>query len=121
MKKVLLLDDERISHLILNRLSNDSQLDWQIRDVYFWDEASRLLQSQAFDLVLADVHLQNHQQVWTLLEGMESRKQKIPVVIITGQADEATLRESRRFSMVRAVIEKPVPLALLPQINQWVA
>ena len=121
MKKVLLLDDERISHLILNRMSNDSQLDWQIRDVYFWDEAARLLQSQTFDLILADVHLQNHQQVWTLLEGMENRKQQVPVVIITGQADEATLRESRRFPMVRAVIEKPVPLALLPQINQWVA
>lgn len=121
MKKVLFLDDERISHLILNRLSSDSQLNWQIRDVYFWDEALRLLNEQKFDLVLTDVHLQNHQQVWTLLEGMVSRKQNVPVVIITSQADEATLRESRRFSMVRAVIEKPLPVQLLPQINQWVA
>lgn len=120
MKKVLLLDDERISHLLLERLSSDNQIDWQIRDVYFWDEASRLLQSQAFDLVLADVHLQNHQQVWTLLESMENRKQMVPVVIITSQADEATLHESRRFSMVRAVLEKPVSKQLLLQINQWI-
>lgn len=119
MKKVLHLDDERISHFVVHQMRHHAGLAWQIKDSYFWKEALDLLERERFDLILADVHLQHHEQVWLLLEGMQRRQQHTPVVLVTGLACEATLREAQRFNNIRAVIEKPLPATLLPQINQW--
>jgi len=121
MKKVLHLDDERISHLIIHKMTANSNLLWEVKDSYFWKEALELIEQEPFDLILADVHLQQHDQVWSMLEGMQRRKQNTPVVLVTALASEATLREAQRFNNIRAVIEKPLPAALLPQINQWLA
>lgn len=119
MKKVLHLDDERISHLLVHKMTENNALSWQIKDSYFWKEALHLIEGESFDLILADVHLQQHEQVWTLLEAMQRRKKNTPVVLVTAMACEATLREAQRFNNIRAVIEKPLPATLLPQINQW--
>lgn len=110
---ILLLDDDRMVHLLVDRLSRQAALPWRIRHVYFLEEALRLIQDQSFDLMLSDIHLQPPQNVWQLLRRIPAEN-KLNVVIVSSSIDAEARTQAIQFDRIKAIIEKPLPT---PQIQ----
>jgi DNA-binding NtrC family response regulator len=110
---ILLLDDDRMVHLLVDRLSRQAALPWRIRHVYFLEEALRLIQDQSFDLMLSDIHLQPPHNVWQLLRRIPAEN-KLNVVIVSSSVDAEARTQAIQFERIKAIIEKPLPM---PQIQ----
>lgn len=113
---ILLLDDDRMVHLLVDRLSQQLGLPWRIRHVYFLEEAVRLIQTQPFDILLSDIHLQPPHNVWHLLKRIPIENQ-LAVVIVSSSVDEQARYQALQFKRVCAVIEKPLPIPQLQKIH----
>lgn len=114
---ILLLDDDRMVHLLIDRLSRQAALPWRIRHVYFLEEAMRLIGAQSFDLLLSDIQLQPPYNVWQLLQRIPSEN-ALPVVIISSSVDAQSRTQAHHFCRVQAVIEKPLPLTQIELIHR---
>ncbi|MCA8097579.1 hybrid sensor histidine kinase/response regulator [Burkholderia contaminans] len=80
------------------------------------DDALRLIESaaanDAFDLVISDIHMPGRLNGIDLAEAVEQRPEKLPVILVTGYAEEL---DRTRTVNVR-VLSKPFDIALLDEI-----
>lgn len=117
IKNILLLDDDRMVHLLVQQLSRKAALPWLIRHVYFLEEALRLINTQSFDLMLSDVHLQHPHKVWHLLNELPNES-PLPVVLASSAADHVVRQKATEYPRIKAVIDKPLPITKITQIHQ---
>ena len=80
------------------------------------DDALRLIEgaaaNDAFDLVISDIHMPGRLNGIDLAEALEQRPEKLPVILVTGYAEEL---DRTRTVNVR-VLSKPFDIALLDEI-----
>ncbi len=80
------------------------------------DDALRLIESatddNAFDLVISDIHMPGRLNGIDLAEAIDKRPEKLPVILVTGYAEEL----DRTRSVNVRVLSKPFDIALLDAI-----
>ncbi len=115
-KEVLVLDDDRLVHLLVQQLSKKAQLPWRIRHVYFLEEALHLIDENHFDLLLSDVHLQHPSKIWHLL-GALPEKNPLPVVLMSSEVTAEVRAQAFQYKRVRSLFRKPLPAEHLISIH----
>ena len=112
MKKILLVDDENINHILARRILS---ADYQLVSAYAGEEALKCGEEEPFDLVLLDI-------VMPVTDGFETFRrmrqepswQGVPVIFLTAKEDPE-LKERCLQEGARAYITKPFSPAVLTQ------
>jgi len=90
---VLVVDDDpRVREFVRENLERAG---YSVREAERADEALAVVEDQAPDLVLLDVVMPGTDG-WQLLQRMQERHGSIPVIMFSGQVDEATAGEAAR-------------------------
>lgn len=74
-------------------------------------EALELIDLQAPDVVVTDLHMPTHDGVW-LLRQVKARLPGVPVILVSGYIDDAQLAQLRRLGFAD-VLAKPLPVSEL--------
>ena len=74
-------------------------------------EAVDLIDLQAPDVVITDLHMPKHDGIW-LLEKVKARLPGVPVILVSGYIDEPQLGRLRRLGFAD-VLAKPLPVSEL--------
>lgn len=74
-------------------------------------EAVDLIDLQAPDVVITDLHMPKHDGIW-LLEKVKARLPDVPVILVSGYIDEPQLGRLRRLGFAD-VLAKPLPVSEL--------
>jgi CheY-like chemotaxis protein len=74
-------------------------------------EALELIDLQAPDVVVTDLHMPTHDGVW-LLRQVKARLPGVPVILVSGYIDDAQLAKLRRLGFAD-VLAKPLPVSEL--------
>ena len=87
--KVLIVEDNPTDALIVKKkLQKDSAFDYDVAHVLSGEDALLNLKTSSYDIMLLDYNLPKKSGLETLKE-VKSKGVKIPIVMITGQGDEA--------------------------------
>ncbi|HDP16331.1 MAG TPA: hybrid sensor histidine kinase/response regulator [Candidatus Omnitrophica bacterium] len=87
--KILLVEDNPTDALIVKKkLQRDSSFDYDITHAVSGEDGMSVLEKEKFDIILLDYNLPKKSGMETLQE-IKKRDIKMPVVMITGQGDEA--------------------------------
>ena len=95
-------DDEEIRNLLRIRLEAEG---FSVSMVEDGDKAVEAVQKQEPDLVIMDVMMPNLDGITTLKQMNQMRKEKIPVVIVTGSS--IVWEDEFRMEGARAFMRKP--------------
>lgn len=117
VKNILVLDDDRLVHLLIDKLCAKAKLPWRIQHVFFLEEAFRQLSEKSFDLMISDVHLQHPDKVWKLISALPTAF-KTPIVLMSSEATAAVYQTSTQFERVKELLEKPIQLSALMRIHK---
>jgi CheY-like chemotaxis protein len=109
---MLLVDDQ--ATILAPLVEYFTTLGWSVCASQEFEEAAALLETQSFDLLLADVRLggiHNHEGL-ELLSAVRSRGLPTRVVLMTAYRSQMVQDEAVRLG-ADAVLSKPVPLSTL--------
>lgn len=121
--KVLLVEDNPTDALILRKkLQRDNSFDYDITHVISGEDGIAALEKDMFDIALLDYNLPRKSGLETLRE-IRKKEIKMPVVMITGQGDEAVaarLMKEGAFDYLpkREGYEDSVPLMIRKTIAE---
>lgn len=113
-KKILVIDDEELIIRSLSKLLEKNG--YTVFVAKNGQDALAMIEEENFDLLIADIRMPGMNGVETVGAIDESLKKrllkKVPVIFITGYADEDTEKRSEEFSPV-AYIYKPFDISEL--------
>ncbi len=124
--KVLLVEDNPTDALIVKKkLQRDRAFDYEVNHVLSGEEAIANLSERSYDITLLDYNLPKKSGLETLRD-IKSKDIKMPVVMITGQGDEAVavqLMKEGAFDYLskREGYEDSVPLMIRKTIAEYKA
>ena len=107
MKKILIVDDDTAIREALNKVLRTEGYETAL--AAHPDDAVSQFSAGDIDLVLLDLHLPT-KSGWDLFEWVTGTDPLVPVIIITGRADQCTLAAG---AGVGALLEKPVDVDFL--------
>lgn len=111
--RFLLVDDDRIQHLISQRLFHQCNAAIELTCASSVDEALGLLAQSSFDLLITDLNMPE-KTGWDLLQQLKVKDVSIPVIVVSSSLDERDSGRSHRYERVLSYIPKPLDL---PQIS----
>ncbi len=112
-KKILVIDDEEIIIKSLSRLLEKNG--YEVFVAKNGQDAIVMTEEEAFDLILADIRMPGMngvEVVQSIYEKLQKNLKKIPVIFITGYADEEIKQKAEAFKPI-AYIYKPFDIAEL--------
>lgn len=118
-KRILVIDDEElITRSFSNLLEKQG---YEVYTVRNGQDALVMIEEESFDLVISDIRMPGDDGVATIRKIRESlensKKSKVPVIFITGYADEKLEKEARSLNPV-AYLLKPFDIKqILEQIK----
>ncbi len=87
-KKILVVDDSRLSRMIIKTLLSDKRPDWEIKDVANADEALKLVEQESFDGVTLDVNMPGKDGL-TLGKELREKLPQAALIIITANIQDS--------------------------------
>lgn len=106
MSKIVYLDDDRIQHLLMNRIFKIQLPEWtteifsQPEDLYDW------LSENESDIILSDLNLENS-SAWEWVEKF-GEVSKAKMVFLTAHVSAEDFEKKKRFEQVKFIFEKPL-------------
>ena len=122
--KVLLVEDNPTDALIVKKkLQKDSAFDYDVMHVVSGEDAIAALEKDPYDIALLDYNLPKKSGMDTLKD-IKAKKIEMPVVMITGQSDEAVAVELMKQGAMdylpkREGYEDSVPLMIRKTIAEF--
>jgi len=122
--KVLLVEDNPTDALIVKkRLQRDLSFDYEITHVVSGEDAISVLEKDMYDIILLDYNLPKKSGLETLQE-IKIKGLKVPIVMITGQGDEAVaarlIKEGALdYLQKKEGYEESVPLMIRKSISEF--
>ncbi len=116
-KKILVIDDEELltrsfSHLL-------EKQGYEVYTVRNGQDALVIIEEESFDLIITDIRMPGDNGVAAIRkaqEGLERKKRsKIPVIFVTGYADEKLEEEAKKLNPV-AYLYKPFDIKQILQL-----
>lgn len=117
-KKILFIDDEEILVKTMSRLLEKQG--YQVYTVKNGVDAQVLIEEEDFDLIISDIRMPGQNGVETvksIQKFLRNKKGEIPVIFITGFADEKMENEAKKLKPI-AYLAKPFDAKELVQIIQ---
>ncbi len=117
-KKILVVDDEEILIKTMNRLLEKQG--YQVYTAKNGVDAQVLIEEESFDLIISDIRMPGQNGIETIKsiqEFLRNKKDEIPVIFITGFADEKMENEAKKLKPI-AYLTKPFDTKELIQIIQ---
>jgi len=112
MYSILIIDDEEGVRITLKKIMEREG--YQVDTAADFENAIQLLDKKTYDTVITDILLAGMSGL-DLLRAIKERDQELPVIVITGEPNLETAKESIRYGAYD-YIEKPVTKANLPPI-----
>lgn len=106
MKKVLIVDDASDTRTIIRSMLKD--YDVAISEANDGVEGWKKIISEQPDLILLDLHMP-HKDGFSILEDLEEEWMSVPVVIVSGDTQEETIRACEYYG-AKAFLKKPIVL-----------
>jgi two-component system chemotaxis response regulator CheY len=116
--KVLLVDDSGTMRTIHKRCLNKLRVT-DVAEAEDGVQALKLFEGGAFDLVLTDWNMPNMDGL-TLLKEIRKRNTKIPVVMVTTEAERSRIIEAREAGVSDYLVKPFTPDGLRERIELWV-
>lgn len=112
MKRILLIDDEKINHIVIKRVLEKEE-DFSVDSAYSADEGVALAKEKEFDYILLDVEMpdKNGFDAAPLLMEVTNA----PIAFFTGHVDDDVCKKATDLG-VAGIIEKPVTKEKLLEI-----
>ncbi|NQZ78182.1 MAG: response regulator [Ekhidna sp.] len=106
-KKIIVAEDSSVIQNLTKKIL--SQLNYEISSVKNGQQVLDLLEKDNFDLVLLDIHMpvMDGMECAKKVRSMEGSNQQIPIVAITGNANNYTM-ENFEEAGINAFIPKPL-------------
>src|SRR3972149_4172768 len=102
MKKILVIDDEELLVRTMNRLLETSGYD--VYTVKSANDAQAMAEGEDFDLIISDIRIpgKNGVEIVKTIQNLRvsSGKKIIPVIFVTGFADEAIEKEAKKLNPI---------------------
>jgi two-component system response regulator HydG len=115
MKRILVIDDDRDTCLLLNRFL--TRKGFQVTEMYSGKRALNYLETAEPDLVLCDFRLDD-MDATQLLTNIKSKYPKVPVIIITGYGDIRTAVRVMKLGAIDYIIKPLLPDEIIFTIEQ---
>ena len=117
MKKILIVEDERILAVSLRMDLNEMGYDF-VTIVTNCDDALEAVQNGKADLALLDINIQGDKTgIDTAI--LIAQSSEIPIIFVTGETDFETRAKAELSPNCKGYLSKPVKIELLkPLINQ---
>jgi two-component system response regulator HydG len=115
MKRILVIDDDRDTCLLLNRFL--TRKGYQVTEMYSGKRALNYLETSEPDLVLCDFRLDD-MDATQLLANIKSKYPKVPVIIITGYGDIRTAVRVMKLGAMDYIIKPLLPDEIIFTIGQ---
>ena len=115
MKKILVIDDDRDTCLLLNRFL--TRKGFQVIELYSGKRALAWLESTEPDLVLCDFRLED-MDATQLLPGIKAIYPELPVLVITGYGDIRTAVRVMKLGAVDYITKPLLPDEIIFTIDQ---
>lgn len=115
MKKVLVLDDDKIQHILFRKKAERMGLELSM---LFFESAEEVLDYLVFesaDVVVSDLNL-GQMDGWEFLEELGKIKFAGKVFLLTGSVSQEDRKKALENSMVGGYFEKPVSEDVLREI-----
>ena len=129
MKKIIIVEDDRITQKFYSILFNQNKLDTVITDNV--DEILDTLSTQNVGLILMDINLSNSYLNGEKIDGIklsqiiksDERLKDIPLVIVTAFSQSSQLKNYMHQTNAEEVISKPISdyKKFLTKINSYLA
>ena len=115
MKKILVIDDDRDTCLLLNRFL--TRKGFQVIELYSGKRALAWLESTEPDLVLCDFRLED-MDATQLLPGIKAIYPEVPVLVITGYGDIRTAVRVMKLGAIDYITKPLLPDEIIFTIDQ---
>jgi len=115
MKRILVIDDDRDTCLLLNRFL--TRKGYQVAEMYSGKRALNYLETTEPDLVLCDFRLDD-MDATQLLTSIKSKYHRVPVIIITGYGDIRTAVKVMKMGAMDYIIKPLLPDEIIFTIDQ---
>ena len=109
--QLLLVEDEHVDQRAFERLIQERRLPYDMTLAESVEEALQALDSQPFDVVVADYYLCDG----TAMEVLEINE-TVPVIVITGTGDEQIAVEAIKLGALDYVVKSPEVFANTPKL-----
>lgn len=115
MPRMLIVDDEEDVRALLRRFF--TKKNYEVRTAETAEEAMRILDSEAVDIVLLDIELPGMSGLVALRQ-VQAHWPDMPVVMISGQGEEGLARETLKAGAFDYVV-KPLDFDYLERTVYW--
>jgi len=115
MKRIMLVDDVKISNFIMKKMIQKLSVDYQIFDYTYPSQALDDLYQINPDLIFLDINMPEVNG-WQFLEFMKENNLKWPVYILTSSTSDFDLQRSQSYNNVRDLLVKPLNASALKSI-----
>lgn len=113
MYKVLLVDDDELTLIILTRFL--SKNDFEVKAAADGVEAVRMLDVERFDLVISDVSMAEMDGI-TLLKTIREKGNNVPFIMVTGHPKmDGYINAVQKFGAFE-YLQKPIELEMLHSV-----
>ncbi|HEV2806286.1 MAG TPA: response regulator [Chthoniobacterales bacterium] len=102
LKSVIVVDDDRS---VLRALSRMLVRNYRVRSAESFEEAVALIEAEAPDVVVSDLWMPN-ETGFTLIETVNKRFPRVPIIIISGKRDQAAVQAAIELG-ASSFLEKP--------------
>ncbi|WP_439474788.1 response regulator [Algoriphagus formosus] len=106
MPKLILIDDDRIQHLLFKKQLMMYAPSWEFNAFLAPTEAMTWLQNNEVDLIISDLNLEE-ETGWEILSKIAKLSQA-PIVFLTGHATSEDRLKTADFPQVKGLFEKPL-------------
>lgn len=97
-KKILIVDDSRLSRMIIKALISDKRPDWEIKDVANAEEALKLVAQESFDGVTLDVNMPGKDGL-TLGKELREILPNAALIIITANIQDSVRDTAHEYGL----------------------
>ena len=116
MKKILLVDDSKDIHKILEALIRKSfKVDFLIASAHSGNEALAVLSQNSFDIIICDLEMKDGDGIF-LLRALESLRVESPFVFFTSTPENAPRVNQ---GILKAVVSKAAPREIVLEIEKY--
>jgi DNA-binding response OmpR family regulator len=116
---VLVVEDDSIMQELLATLLRglDNQVEVHLADTIA--AGLTLWQQHPIDLLLCDWNLPNQESGLTLVKAIRAKDAKLPIVMITGRGDRATVTDSLRHRVNEFIVKPFDPSAVMERLQRY--
>ena len=104
-KTLLIVDDSKVSRMMINKLVNDKQPEWELVEAASGEEAIKICEQQEVDYFSIDLNMPNMDGL-ELIERLQPKYQRSKMVLLTANVQQTVEDKATQHGVV--CVHKPI-------------